>query len=214
MRILFLRHGETDWNREKRLQGATEWTELTEFGVRLAEMTRDGMLAAGERPDRIYASPYRRAAQTAEIVAGGFGLKPITDARIREMGFGEYEGTSIREGEFADENIRACFRDPERYVARGTAETFEAVAERLRDFLENELRPLEASCACVLVVTHGGMMRTVRRELAGVPLCDYWKGRQPNCCVHEAALAHGRFKLVAESRVYYDADLAMSVPSV
>ena len=214
MKICFLRHGETEWNRERRLQGSTEWTELTDFGVRLAEMTLDGMRRAGLAFDRVYTSPYRRARHTAEIVAAGFDLAPIVDDRIREMAFGEYEGSRISDGNFADENIRACFRDPERYVARGVAESFDAVADRIRDFLDRELRPLESSCQAVLVIAHGGVMRTVRRLLAGVPLADYWKGRQPNCCVHEAELKDGVFSLVAEARVFYDQNLAASVPSV
>ena len=214
MRIRFLRHGETEWNRERRLQGATEWTRLTDFGVRLAEMTRDGMRRAGLAFDRVYTSPYLRARQTAEIVAEGFGLEPIVDRRLCEMAFGAHEGTFIEDGRFADENIRACFRDPERYVARDGAESFEEVADRLRDFLERELRPLETSCRSVLVVTHGGAMRTIRRLLADVPLADYWKGRQPNCCVHEVELADGAFTLAAEARVFYDQELAASVPSV
>ena len=45
MEIYFLRHGETEWNKVHRIQGSTEWTDLTDEGVRLAEATRDGMLA-------------------------------------------------------------------------------------------------------------------------------------------------------------------------
>ena len=214
MRIVFLRHGETAWNRERRLQGSTDWTELTDFGIRLAELTRDGLLAAGRSFDRVYTSPYRRALQTAEIVAAPFAVTPVVDARIREMSFGAYEGTSLADGQFADENIRACFQDPERYVARDRAESFEAVANRIREFFENELRPLEDVCESVLVVAHGGVMWTVRRLLAGVPLADYWKGRQPNCCAHEIALSQGRFTLEREARVFYDEEMAKTVPSV
>ena len=214
MKVLFLRHGETEWNREHRLQGSTEWTELTDLGVRLAEMTKVGILRSGLSPDRIYTSPYRRAKRTAEIISSGFGLEPVVDERLREMGFGEYEGSFIEDGRFADDNIRSCFRDPERYVAHGAAESFDAVAARIRDFLDHELRPLEPSCRTVLVIAHGGVMRTVRRLLTGLPLADYWKGRQPNCCVHEVEFADGVFSLVAESRVFYDPALAASVPSV
>jgi len=214
MKILFLRHGETDWNRERRIQGSTAWTELTPFGIRLAEMTRDGLLRAGCRFDRVYTSPYRRAMQTAEIVSSSFGLTPMPDERLREMSFGAYEGTVIGEGAFADDNIRACFRNPERYVAGDGAESFADVERRARDFFDSELASLEGRYQDVLVVAHGGLMRTVRRMLVGVPLADYWKGRQPNCCVHEIDLTGGRFTLTAEARVFYDPKLAATVPSV
>ena len=52
MEIYFLRHGETEWNRERRIQGSTEWTDLTGDGVRLAEETLGGMLAQGLTFDR------------------------------------------------------------------------------------------------------------------------------------------------------------------
>ena len=93
LEVHFLRHGETAWNRAKVLQGSIPYTELTARGVRMAEETARGMAAAGIRYDRIYASHLRRAYRTAEIVAKAQGMKPIVDARLREMGMGKYEGT-------------------------------------------------------------------------------------------------------------------------
>ena len=88
MEVYFLRHGETEWNREKRIQGSTEWTDLTQEGVRAAEAARDGMLAAGLKFDRLYTSPYRRAIHTAQIIGVGLGLEPVVDRRLRELSFG------------------------------------------------------------------------------------------------------------------------------
>ena len=113
MLICFLRHGETLWNREKRIQGTTPHTDLTDFGVRLAEWTRDGLAARGIRFDRAYTSPLRRAAHTAEIILRGQGCPLVADARLREMAFGPYEGTTMGDGRWEDENIRAMFQDPE-----------------------------------------------------------------------------------------------------
>ena len=73
MEIYFLRHGETEWNRERRIQGSTAWTDLTDEGVRLAEAALGGMLARGLAFDRIFSSPYRRAMHTAQIIGAGFG---------------------------------------------------------------------------------------------------------------------------------------------
>lgn len=200
--IFFLRHGETEWNREKRIQGSTAWTDLTPDGVRLAETTRDGMMAAGIAFDRIYTSPYRRARHTAEIVAAGFGLVPVDDARLREISFGPYEGTRYADGLFADDNIRACFMDPPRYVARGDAETFDAAAARVRDFIDSELAPLAQTCSRILAVAHGGILRTVLRLAMNRPLEDFWKGSQPNCCVHVVGVEQGRLSLKARSLTF------------
>ena len=201
MEVFFLRHGETEWNALKRIQGSTEWTDLTDAGVRVAEATRDGMRAKGLTFDRLYSSPYRRALHTAQILGAGLGLEPIIDRRLCEISFGPYEGTIYSEGRFADDNIRCCFQDPPRYVAPEGAESFDAVAARVRDFLDNELAPLADHCARVLAVAHGGILRTVLRLAAQIPLADFWKGTQPNCCCHIIDLSADRLSLKARSVV-------------
>ena len=202
MDVYFLRHGETAWNRDHRIQGSTEWTDLTEEGIRLAEATRTGMLAQGLTFDRIFSSPYRRALHTAKIICTGFGLEPIIDDRLREISFGPYEGTRYGEGLFADDNIRACFQDPPSYVARDGAESFDAVAARVRDFMGRTLVPLAATCTRVMVVAHGGILRTVLGLTTERPLADFWKGSQPNCCVHIVTLDEGRLVLKARAVVF------------
>ena len=199
MEVFFLRHGETEWNAERRIQGSTEWTDLTDAGVRVAEATRDGLLSKGITFGRLYSSPYRRALRTAQILGAGLGLEPIVDRRLREISFGAYEGTHYGEGRFADDNIRCCFQDPPRYAAPEGAESFDAVAARVKDFLDNELAPLADRCARVLAVAHGGILRTVLRVAAQVPLADFWKGAQPNCCCHVVDLSNGQLSLKTRS---------------
>ena len=199
MEVYFLRHGETEWNRTKRIQGSTAWTDLTDEGVRVAESARDGLLALGLTFDRLYASPYRRALHTAQIIGAGIGLEPTIDTRLREMSFGPYEGTHYSEGLFADDNIRACFSDPPRYVARDGAESFDDAAARVRDFFDRELAPQANRLARVLAIAHGGILRTVLRLAADVPLSDFWKGAQPNCCAHVVDFSDGRLTLKARA---------------
>ena len=202
MEVYFLRHGETAWNRTKRIQGSTAWTDLTDEGVRVAESARDGLLALGLTFDRLYASPYRRALHTAQIIGAGIGLEPTVDTRLREMSFGPYEGTHYSEGLFADDNIRACFRDPPRYVARDGAESFDDAAARVRDFFDHELAPQANRLARVLAIAHGGILRTVLRLAADVPLSDFWKGAQPNCCAHVVDFSDGRLTLKARALTF------------
>ena len=204
MEVFFLRHGETEWNREKRIQGSTAWTDLTDKGVRLAETTRDGMIAKGLAFDRIYSSPYRRALHTAEILCAGFALAPTIDNRLREISFGPYEGSQYGEGQFADDNIRACFKDPPRYVARDGAESFDAVTARVRAFFEEELAPQAGTLRRVLAVAHGGILRTVLRIAMNRPLADFWQGSQPNCCAHVVDFTDGHFSLKARALTFTD----------
>ena len=205
--VYFLRHGETTWNREKMLQGSIAHPDLTEEGVRMAKDTAKGIAAAGISFGKIYTSPYRRARHTAEIVAAaGVGPSPVDDDRLREMCFGVYEGKRYEKGMYADDNLRCFFEDPDRYVPRGEgAETAGQVRARLRDFLENEIRPLDGKVPRVLCVAHSLVLRALVREVAGNDApASATKTLQRNCCVHVVRYENGRFSLAETGRVFYD----------
>lgn len=198
MRVLFLRHGQTEWNAAHRIQGGIPEIDLDENGVRQAEAAAEGFARMGLSFDRVYSSPFRRAMHTAEVVCSRVGGTPVPDGRIREISFGEYEGTPYLEGGFSDDNIRSAFENPPAYVPRG-GETFEQILARVRDFLDNELKPLEGSCGNVLVVAHGGVLHAVVTNVLGLDVSRFWEGRQRNCCVHVVDLSDGRFALVHRS---------------
>ena len=204
--VYFLRHGETDWNREKRLQGSVSNTVLTAKGIRMAEETADGMRKAGLRFDRVYASPYARAWDTARIVFRNTGPEPVADRRLREMCFGKYEGQRYEKGNYPDENLRCFFEgDADLYVPQGEgAESFAQVQARLREFLETELRPQDGKVTNVLCVAHSLVLKSLVRELAGENASAAAKKTlQPNCCVHTVRYENGRFRLLDTGRVYY-----------
>ena len=196
MKVYFIRHGQTDWNAAHRIQGGVAEIDLNADGVRQAEIAAEGLAGAELSFDRVYSSPYRRAMHTAELICARVGGTPVPDGRIREISFGEYEGTPYLEGGFCDDNIRAAFENPPAYVPRG-GETFEQVLARVRDFLEGELKPLEGKCGSVLVVAHGGVLHAVVTLVLGLDVSRFWEGRQRNCCIHVVDLSGGRFSLTA-----------------
>ena len=216
--VYFLRHGQTDWNREKRLQGSVSHPRLTDEGRRMAEATGEGMCAAGLRFDRVYTSPYARARETAELVAPKAGHEPIADCRLREMCFGKYEGMRYGKGDYPDENLRLFFEgDSDQYVPQGEgAESFAQVQSRLREFLEKELRPQDGKVTNVLCVAHSLVLKSLVRELAGENVSAAAKKTlQPNCCVHTVRYENGKFKLIDTGRVYYahERDAGRYVPA-
>lgn len=203
MDILFIRHGETDWNREMRIQGGIVEIDINARGIWQAETTRDGLVAAGYRFDAAFVSPYRRAMHTAEILLTPHGLEASVDDRLHEINFGPYEGTQIRE--FVDDNIRAAFKDPPNYRPRPGGETFEAVEARLKDFLNEVIIPLEGKARTVLVVAHGGILRTLTRLFDQRPLSAFWTAdHQPNCCAHLVRCTNGNLTLERRSLLFYD----------
>ena len=195
MKIFFLRHGQTEWNAAHRIQGGVAEIDLNEAGVLQAESAAEGLARAGLSFDRVYSSPFRRAMHTAEIICSRIGGAPVSDGRIREISFGEYEGTPYLEGGYCDDNIRAAFENPPAYVPRG-GETFEQILARVQDFLESALKPLEGVCDKVLVVAHGGVLHAVVTLVLGLDVSRFWEGRQRNCCIHVVDLSGGRFTLV------------------
>lgn len=192
-----MRHGETYWNREGKIQGSAD-IELTEQGIEQAAAIRDAFAREGIRFRRIYTSPYVRAVKTAWMIAEKQDAPVLADRRIREMNFGKYEGGSLKYLSRTDENIANCFRVPSLYRPDDTGESFAEVYERVRDFLQNEILPLEtdADTGCVLAVCHGAVIRAFLTQILNMELDEFWTIRQPNCCVNRIRVERGSFTSV------------------
>lgn len=149
--ILFVRHGETDWNVERRVQGHTD-RPLNATGEAQARALAEEL--RGERLDAVYASNLSRARETARPVADRLGLTVEELPELREKHFGTWEG-------LLDTEIRERF--PAHTGPWGDAEAGEELAERV-------LRALHTIAdrhpdGRVLVVSHGGPLRAVLRHL-------------------------------------------------
>lgn len=215
MKVYFLRHGETSWNCERLIQGQTPHTQLTSFGIRLAEMTREGFQKEGISFDVVYSSPLRRALQTAQIITKGTELKIRTDERIKEMNFGPYEGTPCCAGRYVDQNIANCFEHPELFEPKGDGESLKQVADRFVDFFQKEILSLEGTFENVLVVSHGGIMRTsMRRYFLPAKYKTIPEFHQPNCCVHVLRIENGDFSIEELGKVFYSEETAKMVTEV
>ena len=95
MKIYLIRHGETDWNREGRLQGRTD-IPLNQHGITQMERIGDYMADGGYRIDKIITSPLQRAGMSAEIIAFRIGYEKsriIVEPLFTERSFGDAEGT-------------------------------------------------------------------------------------------------------------------------
>ncbi|NYD66159.1 histidine phosphatase family protein [Agromyces atrinae] len=150
MRLVLVRHGETDWNRDRRIQGSTD-IPLNETGRRQA---REGAerLSSVEWAG-IVASPLSRARETAEIIALELGLgSPIIVDEIVERHHGDLEGLTFaeRQSRFPDETDVSGL------------ESREAVVDRVRPALVALADRFGADDE-VLVVTHGGVISTLVR---------------------------------------------------
>jgi phosphoserine phosphatase len=152
--ILLARHGETDWNAARRVQGHTD-VPLNERGREQARALADEL--GDERLAAVYASDLMRAHETARIVAERKGLDVIVLPELRERNFGTWEGLTDRE---------VLDRYPEaRAGTWGDAETRDEMSHRVLE----ALRRIAAAHpdAQVLVVAHGGPLRAVLHAAGG-----------------------------------------------
>jgi len=157
--LLLVRHGETDWNADGRLQGQTD-RPLSDFGRRQARQLADEL--EGEDLEAVYASDLVRARETAEIVAERLGLPVVLDPGLREKNWGTWEG------------LTAVERDRVEFVGESTQEHQERTLGALRRI--SERHPGDRR---VLVVTHGGSMRRAQTATLGLALpvvenCGRW----------------------------------------
>jgi broad specificity phosphatase PhoE len=184
--LILARHGETDWNRDGRFQGHAD-TPLNARGREQARALAEDVAEV----DVIYSSDLKRATETARVVADRLGLEVRIDPRLRERGFGAWEGLTRTE-------IEASFRDDFDRWRKGDgfgadeAEAHEAFAGRIEAFLADVLarHPDEK----VLVIAHGGSIRVVQAVASGL---DYLRDRRSiralaHCSVARYAAREGR----------------------
>jgi probable phosphoglycerate mutase len=165
-RILAIRHGETAWNVETRIQGQLD-VPLNEMGRRQAD--RLAQAVSHEGLSTVYSSDLGRARETAEAVLRGAGLREaVLDTGLRERAFGVFEGLTYREIEqrWPEESARWRVRDPE-FGAQG-GETLLAFYARCVDTATRlaAAHPGET----IALVAHGGVMDCLYRAATRVDL--------------------------------------------
>jgi len=158
MEILLTRHGQTEWNLLKRVQGKAD-TELNEEGIKQAEKTRDYL--KNEKIDLILCSPLKRAMQTTEIINQGRNIKVIIDERISERDFGEFEGMFKK-----DFNYNA-FWSYKQNLKYDEAENITEFFRRVYDFLDSVKKEYDGKR--VLIVAHAGVSIPVKCYFEGIP---------------------------------------------
>lgn len=202
MKIYFVRHGETDWNKERKIQGQVD-IPLNEFGRHLARETAKGLRDVPF--DVCFTSPLGRARETAQIILQGRDVRILEDKRILEMNFGVLEGKCCsKEGWDVPDSFQMFFDDPVHYQAPEGGEDFQAVRKRTGDFLNWLFAQEQYRDSTVLVTTHGAAMAGLLNNLKKKPLAEYWGvGVHKNCGVTEVDVTDGRIDIISENKVYY-----------
>ena len=181
-RFIVVRHGETAWNTETRIQGQKD-SDLTPAGLAQAEAI--GKRLARERFDALFASDLGRAMRTAERIAAHCALAVIPEPRLRERSFGAGEGLTYAEVDARWPGVfsRAANTDPDAAIPGG--ETRRRFHERIREAFESLARTHGGRRVCV--VTHGGVLAVLYRIVHGIPLAH----------AHKVAISNASYNAVA-----------------
>lgn len=202
MKLYVLRHGETAWNTRRRLQGQSDIL-LDEEGIRLAALTGQGMK---EIPiDLVISSPLLRARQTAELVMYGRDLPLLTDRRIMEMSFGDWEGESILDSTILPADFEEKFyHDPMHAITPPGGETFAEVLKRTKEFYESLCKNEQYADLSILISTHGAAGRCFMNNFFEDKE-DIWHGGVPkNCAVSIVDVRDGVGTIEALDKIFYD----------
>ena len=179
--IYIVRHGETEKNRQKVLQGRSD-VPLNQTGIEQAEALSGRM--RGVSFDKVYSSPLSRAIETAKILAPGKEI--LTDDRLIEMDYGPYEGMSLLSP--APEVI-SFFRDFVHAPAPKGMESLASVVKRVGEFLEECCRTDKD----VLISTHAIAMKGILEYLTPDSQGSYWSKYIGNCAVYATDYREGAF---------------------
>jgi broad specificity phosphatase PhoE len=183
--ILLCRHGETAWNRERRIMGSLD-VPLSDAGrAQCASLAR---LLPAFGVTRIVASPLARAAETADIVARALGLPVFVDADLEEVRFGRWQGMTY--DEIASDPLFAGYVENPVECATPGGETALDVQRRGLAAVERA-----ASGERTLLVSHGDLIRTVLCHFLAIPVGQYRRLRVDNASLSAFADHAGRIEI-------------------
>ncbi len=176
--LYIIRHGKTDWNKLKKIQGRSD-IPLNEEGRKMAEEAREEYKDI--HFDVCYCSPMIRARETAEILLKGRDIPIIFDERLVEMGFGIYEG--IQESfQIPDCPVNVFFWTPEKYTTPVEGgESLDELFARTGAFLNECVYPKLKEGKDVLIVGHGAMNSSIVCQVKNRPVSEFWAEGIPNC---------------------------------
>lgn len=183
LHLILVRHGETEWNHQRRYQGQSD-IPLSELGKRQAELVAQRL--DGHPIEAIYASDLKRAWETASIISEKCGLEISPEPRLRELKFGILEGLTFEEAEEKYPEMISAWLEDFNHTPQG-AETIDQFHARIVSLLEHLKRNHEGQV--VLLVGHGGSLSEVLRVVLGLSRQKRWYIEMENASLSEVSIS-------------------------
>lgn len=190
--LCLVRHGETAWNTERRLQGHLD-IPLNKIGHAQAQATATSL--ADHQFAALYTSDLKRARQTAQTIADLHGLTPVINEQLRERHYGVFQGLTYDEAQaqFPDDYARFVARDCISPLPGGS-ESLHAFELRITTMLEalaNQHRGEQ-----ILIITHGGVLDIAHRCASGKPLDAARDFLIPNAALNWIARCDEKWRII------------------
>ena len=201
MLLYVLRHGITQWNKLKKVQGAVD-IPLAPEGIELAKKTGEALKDI--HFDICFTSPLTRAKQTAQYVLGDTKVPIIEDKRIQEIDFGVLEGTQFKDaqGKIISHEMEIFFTDPLKFKRPENGENISDILKRTREFWQEKITDPALTDKTVLVSSHGCAVRALLQNIYQDHE-NFWHGCvPPNCSINLVEVKDGKVRLLEEDKVY------------
>jgi len=203
-RICLVRHGETEWNAERRIQGQID-IGLNAAGLRQAQAAGRWLKAAGI--SALYASDLKRAWATGLAIGQAVGVQPVPVPELRERRYGIFEGLTYAEAETRYPDGYAAFEGRNADYAFEHGESLKVMYERVTGKLkELAQRHLGES---IVVVVHGGVLDVINRFVRGNPLEMPRDFLIPNAGINWISAVDGRWTVETWGETAHLADGAL-----
>ncbi len=191
-RLLLIRHGETDWNVQRRVQGHTD-IPLNAYGEQQARWLSEAL--ADEGIDCVYSSDLQRAAHTARTVAEPHQAPVILTPGLRERCFGNLEGHTFSDLQAKDPELARLWskRDPV-WQPPGGGESLTMVRERVVSAVLH--LAAQHPGQHIAVVAHGGVLDMLYRAATGLDLLAARTWELPNCAINRVLYTDSGLSLV------------------
>jgi len=169
--FILIRHGETDWTKERRYQGSSNVRLNTQGRRQVRRFVRE---VTSYRPEIIFSSELGRCRESAEILCRPMGMNPMVDPRLNELSFGDWEGKT------ADELVEEGNPQYARWITGKAVtpkggESVMSLRKRVRVFIEDCVR--EHDNKRIVIVTHGGPIRMFLLEILKLSQKDLFQFR-------------------------------------
>lgn len=181
MKLIFIRHGQTDWNLQGKIQGSYD-SNLNEAGINQAMKLSEVLLNLNYSFSRIYTSPQKRALQTAKILSEYSNIDYFAIDDLKEINMGEWEGLSWKE---VEENYPVEYREwylNRRYTKTPNGESYEDMLERVLKAIN---KIISENTDDVVIVSHSAIIMGLQCYVTNTQFNDMLKFKTKNATITE-----------------------------